>query len=787
MKPRASQDNAADASEDEDEVEEEEEEEEDDDEEDNEEKDKDDEKEEEEDEKEEEDGDSSGDSSEASSEEKPKETKVQLLPRDRSRSRSRNAKKDRRSRSKLKRQEKKSSWRANRRSSSSPKKRRSRSPRKSRDRRPRSALRSPRRSEKRERRKDDRKRCSSSSRKDRKKRSRSRSARYKKNDRKGSPRRSQHRRRSPSPLLKKGDSEKAVAKGSSEVPKTSPSTQSQLFNALESLEALLNDKAQDPKTKETKPQSTQQTSKPPLERPPLPRQPAKLAQPAQPKPAQPKQPVQAVPKPASLGLPKKPQVLDWRRRSAVETKPPQQDQRASDPGYDFALRAHAGQLAAALAAAQALHNPGNKEVSRKIAALLEQCPNLTDDALTSLRTLQSDEVIQVLTTLVSRRMDIKDASTWVIQVISGMNGSMPGGNSGGSTSGSGGGGGGGGGGSGGSSGGGGGGSTSQGTATNSAVVKEMLERHLPNLAVPAKYVLLQNSEADAIKIIQDHASFSGDASDSVCQAANLALQGACNMQLYPMGMDAFSMMNQMGCGMMGMMGMMDMMPGCFGGMMPGQMMSMGGCSGCGMMGCGGCGGNMCGAAANTGNAATTDNSNAITAATAEPESTAIPMLASPYVIPAGVQLVSENEELLDELRSLQIDEKVFQEVLKLPAQEAKFHLQKVQQRGEEVRNVSAYLTKVTANFWAQGPRVPLTEDVAEWAPEISEGLSRPEEGQPLPVQPEPATPDEGPSSLMGVAPLSKADAFRQADEPEASCPGLHLRFDPERDAAGHGE
>ena len=29
------------------------------------------------------------------------------------------------------------------------------------------------------------------------------------------------------------------------------------------------------------------------------------------------------------------------------------------------------------------------------------------------------------------------------------------------------------------------------------------------------------------------------------------------MQLYPMGMDAFSMMNQMGCGMMGMMGMMD--------------------------------------------------------------------------------------------------------------------------------------------------------------------------------------------------------------------------------------
>lgn len=92
------------------------------------------------------------------------------------------------------------------------------------------------------------------------------------------------------------------------MPKTSPSTQSQLFNALESLEALLNDKAQDPKTKETKPQSTQQTSKPPLERPPLPRQPAKLAQPAQPKPAQPKQPVQAVPKPASLGLPKKPQA-----------------------------------------------------------------------------------------------------------------------------------------------------------------------------------------------------------------------------------------------------------------------------------------------------------------------------------------------------------------------------------------------------------------------------------------------------------------------------------------------
>lgn len=98
-------------------------------------------------------------------------------------------------------------------------------------------------------------------------------------------------------------------------------------------------------------------------------------------------------------------------------------------------------------------------------------------------------------------------------MISGMNGSMPGGNSGGSTSGSGGGGGGGGGGSGGSSGGGGGGSTSQvsgrtllplllllytlnaisftltlrpfeGTATNSAVVKEMLERLGVPSAVP---------------------------------------------------------------------------------------------------------------------------------------------------------------------------------------------------------------------------------------------------------------------------------------------------------------
>eukprot|EP00434_Breviolum_minutum_P018005 symbB.v1.2.015875.t1/scaffold1199.1/size145752/2 len=421
-------------------------------------------------------------SSEASSKKK-KETRVLLKPRERSRSRSgRNAKKDRdRSRSKTKRQEKASRSRRGKRrcSSSSPKKRKSRS-----HRRKSRAKRSEKRSEKRSHRhrKDRKRRSSSSSRKaggtclsnalalskeigeDRKrKRSRSRSARgsQKKDGRKGVKSRDRRSHSPPSKAdVKANEPQKETASEASKP--QNPSQLKQLNSALHSLEALL----EEPKPPTQKlPFSTPALSAPKMEAKPAP----------------------AGQKPASLGLPKKPQVLDWRRRANTETKPAAQDIRAA-PQQDFALRAHAGQLAAALAAAQALHNPGNRE---KIAALLEQCPALTDDALTALRSLPSEQVIQVLTTLVSRRTEITDASTWVIQLIHGMAGCAP----------------------------------VQTPAASSTVVKEMLERHLPNLATAAKSVLLQNTEADAIRIIQDHANRSGDPSDSIFQTATLALQG----------------------------------------------------------------------------------------------------------------------------------------------------------------------------------------------------------------------------------------------------------------------
>lgn len=380
---------------------------------------------------------------------------------------------------------------------------------------------------------------------------------------------------------------------------------------------------------------------------------------------------------------------------------------------DFALRAHAGQLAAALAAAQALHNPGNKEVSRKIAALLEQCPALTDDALTALRSLASDQVIQVLTTLVSRRTEITDASTWVIHLIQSMGGCAP----------------------------------VQTPAASSSVVKEMLERHLPNLASAAKSVLLQNSEGDAIRIIQDHANRGGDPSDSIFQAATLALQGGaqCSGMVYPMGMDAFGMMGGMGCGMMGMM------PGCFGGMMQGQMMPMGGC---GMMGCG-CGGAMncgCGNGCNVQGTAPTAPSNVV------PVSENQPLPAPPYAMPPGVELAADNQELLNELRSLQISDKAFQDVLKLPTLEVRFLLQKLQ--GEESQDISGYLISSAANFWAQGPHVPLVPAPSNQAPILEAQGQRADEKQ--------GTSEslEEPCSLVGVAPLPKAEAIQEQEPVE---------------------
>jgi len=296
------------------------------------------------------------------------------------------------------------------------------------------------------------------------------------------------------------------------------------------------------------------------------------------------------PKPApapkiSFGIPKKPQVMDWRRRSAPETKPLQQNSMVSVPGTEFAFRAHAGELAAAVAAAQALHNPRNREISRKIATLLEQCPPMTDEALTALRALPSDQVVQVLQTLASKRGEISDASVWVSHVVNRLAVAAF--------------------------------NTAQGVPVPSTMVTEMLNRHLPKLATAAKSLLLQIPEVDAIKIIQDHLTYRGDASDSVFQAATTHLQqgiaatSACNT-VYPMAMDAFTM-SSMGCGMMPMA-----MPGCFGAMMPGQMSPM---AGCGMMGCTWGGAMPCATNGTTEEAGAT--APAATAAAAAPAATAI--------------------------------------------------------------------------------------------------------------------------------------------------------------------
>eukprot|EP00439_Symbiodinium_sp_Y106_P036749 s3126_g4.t1 len=296
------------------------------------------------------------------------------------------------------------------------------------------------------------------------------------------------------------------------------------------------------------------------------------------------------PKPApapkiSFGIPKKPQVMDWRRRSAPETKPLQQNSMVSVPGTEFAFRAHAGELAAAVAAAQALHNPRNREISRKIATLLEQCPPMTDEALTALRALPSDQVVQVLQTLASKRGEISDASVWVSHVVNRLAVAAF--------------------------------NTAQGVPVPSTMVTEMLNRHLPKLATAAKSLLLQIPEVDAIKIIQDHLTYRGDASDSVFQAATTHLQqgiaatSACNT-VYPMAMDAFTM-SSMGCGMMPMA-----MPGCFGAMMPGQMSPM---AGCGMMGCTWGGAMPCATNDTTEEAGAT--APAATAAAAAPAATAI--------------------------------------------------------------------------------------------------------------------------------------------------------------------
>eukprot|EP00435_Cladocopium_sp_Y103_P003164 s1592_g1.t1 len=198
-------------------------------------------------------------------------------------------------------------------SSSNRKKRKSRSHRrKSRSRHKSRAKRSERseRSEKRrDRRKDRKRRSSTASRKDQKrKRSRSRSV-----------------RQSPKKFVTKGmnafeDPRSPSPPNKASKPDGAGVGLSQLNSALHSLEALL----QEPKEKPSEMKPMQNPLQKPVDLPQT----------------QLEKPAPAVPKPASLGLPKKPQVLDWRRRSTTETKPaPQQENRAAQ--QDFALRAHA--------------------------------------------------------------------------------------------------------------------------------------------------------------------------------------------------------------------------------------------------------------------------------------------------------------------------------------------------------------------------------------------------------------------------------------------------------------
>ncbi|CAE7616989.1 unnamed protein product [Symbiodinium sp. CCMP2456] len=445
------------------------------------------------------------DSSDSSEEEKAKkdqkeEARVRLVPAGRARSRS---EKEQSKRSKSRKKDRSASKRK-RRTSSSPSRRR-KSPK-----RPSRARPVPKRDRSRSR--------SARNKKDRNKRSRSRKKERSSNRRKRHSSSKSHRKRS---LSKTKATNKAVDDAQARAkPAAAPDPQKEITSA-------------------TKP--TGQT--PALSAAEELRQALFGTKPAPeaPKPAPPK---------ISFGIPKKPQVMDWRRRSAPETKPLQQNSSmVSVPGTEFAFRAHAGELAAAVAAAQALHNPRNREISRKIATLLEQCPPMTDEALTALRALPSDQVVQVLQTLASKRGEISDASVWVSHVVNRLAVAAF--------------------------------NTAQGVPLPSTMVTEMLNRHLPKLATAAKSLLLQIPEVDAIKIIQDHLTYRGDASDSVFQAATTHLQqgiaatSACNT-VYPMAMDAFTM-SSMGCGMMPMA-----MPGCFGAMMPGQMSPM---AGCGMMGC----------------------------------------------------------------------------------------------------------------------------------------------------------------------------------------------------------
>ena len=133
----------------------------------------------------------------------------------------------------------------------------------------------------------------------------------------------------------------------------------------------------------------------------------------------------------------------------------------------------------------------------------------------------------------------------------------------------------------------------------------------------------------------------------------------------------------------------------------------------------------------------------------------MPIPGAPYAIPPGVELACDNQELLNELRSLQISDKAFQDVVKLPSLEVQFLLQKLQQNGEENRNISGYLETSVANFWAQGPHVPLI-------PASSEGTRADEKGT--------VEGAEEPCSLVGVAPVPKVEPLQIEHVEEAAPP-----------------
>lgn len=101
----------------------------------------------------------------------------------------------------------------------------------------------------------------------------------------------------------------------------------------------------------------------------------------------------------------------------------------------------------------------------------------------------------------------------------------------------------------------------------------------------------------------------------------------------------------------------------------------------------------------------------------------------------GVELAANNETVLARLAELQdLSEAARHATLHIPASEAMVMLDRIRQKGDEIRNVSFYLIKAADNYWSEGrnPRtLPPPPPAANKEAQIDEVL---------------------PSSLAGVAP-----------------------------------